>query len=239
MPMRPNSRLSGHRPGDMRQQREGCHRHAKAHRKDEIGAAGAIGELPAGRAREDHHPAREADDRGGLDHAQAACDQHARREAQIDDVGRIERCPDERGDQGERPFARGERDRCRSRCRCRRGRRTIGEGQQRRARQAVERSCDERHPPAIGGGEPAMADLSHGDAERPAHDQHRHRRGELAAGEPVDDHLGEEDRGDHEAHAAQQARPAPACRSRRPRPPRRRPAPAPTSPAATSVRSEA
>ena len=82
-----------------------------------------------------------------------------------------------------------------------------------------------------------MADLAHGDAEGPAHDQHRHGRGEFAAGEPVDDHLGEEDGGDHEAHAAQQAAQRQQAeivgRGRHAAAQRQRP-----EPAATSARSE-
>jgi len=50
-----------------------------------------------------------------------------------------------------------------------------------------------------------MADLPHGNAEGPAHDQNRHRGRQFATGKPVGDHLGEIERAQHEADTAKQS----------------------------------
>src|SRR5262245_32083264 len=51
--------------------------------------------------------------------------------------------------------------------------------------------------------QPAVDDLAHGNAERPAHHEHPHCSCEFLAGEPVRDHLCEVDRAEDKADPAQ------------------------------------
>jgi hypothetical protein len=127
-----------------------------------------------------------------------------RREAQVDDVPGVEQAPCRGGQKRQHQLVARQADRP-GLHRLQRRRRLVQQEQRHAAQCAVQRGHQEDRAPVEMQGHPDMADLPHGDAQRPAHHQDAHGGGQLMAGKPVSRHLGQVDGADDEAGTGRDA----------------------------------